>query len=77
MAEAFTRRPGREEFIAARIEGEDASGLLRIVRAGHTGSARLLPLSRADGLLRLLAAAERIAVSNPARFHPFGTAFGL
>jgi hypothetical protein len=47
------------------------------MRAGHTGSVRLLPLSRADGLLRLLAAAERIAVSDPARFHPFGTAFGL
>jgi molybdopterin molybdotransferase len=76
-AEAFSRRPGREEFLPACILGHDAAGLPLLARAGEAGSGRLLPLSRADGLLWLPAAAERVAPGDPLRFHPFSAAFGL
>lgn len=76
-AEAFTRRPGREEFIPASITGHDEDGLPQLIRAGRAGSARLLPLSRADGLLWLPASAERIAPGDRLRFHPFAAGFGL
>lgn len=75
--EGFTRRAGREEFIPARILDHDAGGVPRLVRAGRAGSARLLPLSLADGLLWLPASAERVAPGDRLRFHSFSTAFGL
>lgn len=76
-AEGFARRPGREEFIPARITGHDAEGLPLLTRAGRVGSARLLPLSRADGLLWLPAGAERVEPGDRLRFHPFAADFGL
>ncbi len=78
MAEGFARAAGREEFLPARIEGHDRGrGLPRIRRCGSGGSARLLPLSRADGLLWLSAAVERVREGDRVRFHPFATGFGL
>ena len=76
-AEGFARRPGREEFIPARVAGHDAEGLPLLERTGRAGSARLLPLSRADGLLWLPADAERVAPGDRLRFHPFAADFGL
>lgn len=76
-AEGFTRHPGREEFMPARILGHDAAGRPRVVRSGHSGSARLLPLSLADGLLWLPAQPDRVAEGQAVRFWPFGAAFAL
>lgn len=75
--EGFSRRPGREEYLPAQVLGHDAAGLPVLARAGRAGSARLKPLSRADGLIRLPAEAERIAPGDALRFHPFAAAFGL
>lgn len=75
--EGFPRKPGREEYLPARVVGHDAAGLPVLARAGHAGSARLLPLSRADGLMWLPAGAERVAPGGALRFHPFAAAFGL
>ncbi|MGG5811149.1 molybdopterin molybdotransferase MoeA [Falsiroseomonas sp. CW058] len=75
--EAFHRRPGREEFLPARVAGHDGAGLPVLLREGRGGSARLSPLSRADGLLWLPAACAAVAEGDPLRFHPFSTAFGL
>jgi molybdopterin molybdotransferase len=61
----------------ARVTGHDASGLPVVVRSGHAGSARLKPLSTADGLLWLPASSGGVAPGDPLRFHPFGAAFSL
>jgi molybdopterin molybdotransferase len=75
--EGFTRKPGREEYAPARILGHDAGGLPILVREGRGGSARLLPLSRADGLLWLPADCTAVAPGDALRFHPFATPLGL
>lgn len=75
--EGFARRPGREEYAPARIAGHDACGRPVLERLGGGGSARLLPLSRADGLLWLPAECDAVAPGDPLRFHPFSTSFGL
>ncbi len=75
--EGFTRKPGREEYAPARILGHDAAGLPVLVREGKGGSARLLPLSRADGLLWLPAGCTAVAPGDALRFHPFHAALGL
>lgn len=75
--EAFSRKPGREEYAPARVVGYGASGVPVLVREGTGGSARLLPLSRADGLVWLPAGCSGITPGDPLRFHPFSTAFGL
>jgi molybdopterin molybdotransferase len=74
---AFTRRPGREEYAPARIIAHDEAGLPILVLEGRGGSARLKPLSRADGLLCLPADCEAIAPGDALRFHPFATPLGL
>lgn len=76
-AERFTRKPGREEFMPARIIGHDAQGLPALLPLGRGGSARLMPLSQADGLLWLPAAAERVEPGDALRFHSFAASFGL
>jgi molybdopterin molybdotransferase len=75
--EAFARKPGREEYAPARIVGYDPCGLPVLARAGSGGSARLMPLSRADGLLWLPAGCAAVAGGDPLRFHPFFTPLGL
>lgn len=76
-AEGFTRHPGREEFLPARILRHDAAGRPVVARSGHAGSARLLPLALADGFLWLPAEQPAVAAGEPVRFWPFATAFGL
>lgn len=76
-AEAFRRHPGREEFVPASVLRHDADGVPVIGRAGGRGSARLLPLSRADGLLWLPADAAQVVAGQALRFWPFAAAFSL
>lgn len=75
--EGFERKPGREEYIPARIAGHDETGLPLVTRAGRAGSARLKPLSQADGLLWLPASCTRVSPGDALRFHPFSTGFCL
>ena len=75
--EGFTRVPGREEYVPARVAGTDEAGLPVLLRAGRAGSARLKPLAQADGLLWLPAGCEAVAPGDALRFHPFATPFGL
>jgi molybdopterin molybdotransferase len=75
--ETFTRKPGREEFAPARIAGHDAAGLPVLVREGSGGSARLKPLSRADGLLWLPAGCGAVTAGDALRFHPFFAPLGF
>ena len=75
--EGFERAPGREEYLPARIIGHDRLGLPIVERGGRGGSARLKPLSRADGLLWLPADCASVAPGDALRFHQFSTAFGL
>ncbi|NKE43802.1 molybdopterin molybdotransferase MoeA [Roseomonas frigidaquae] len=75
--EGFARKPGRAEYAPARIVGHDAAGLPILVREGSGGSARLKPLSRADGLLCLPASCTSVAAGDAVQFHPFATPLGL
>ncbi len=76
-AAGFTRKPGREEFMPARIAGHDDAGLPLLEPSGPYGSARLKPLAVADGLLWLPAGTECVSPGDPLRFHPFAASFGL
>jgi molybdopterin molybdotransferase len=75
--EDIAHRPGQEEYLPARITGHDAHGRPVLVREGRSGSARLAPLARADGLMCLDAEAATVAPGDAVRFHPFTTCFGL
>jgi molybdopterin molybdotransferase len=68
LAEGFARQPGRVEYVPVRAFGETEDGLLLVERTGPAGSARLLPLATADGLLRVPAALEAV---------PAGGRFGM
>lgn len=68
LAEGFARKPGRVEYVPVRALGETEDGLLPVERTGPAGSARLLPLASADGLLRIPAALEAV---------PAGGRFGM
>lgn len=75
--ESFTRRTGREEYAPASVVGHDAGGLPIVVREGTGGSARLKPLSRADGLLWLPADRAAVTPGDALRFYHFSAALGL
>ncbi|MDO9710802.1 molybdopterin molybdotransferase MoeA [Paracraurococcus lichenis] len=76
-ARGFARKPGREEFLPARVIGQDASGLPLVEPAGLFGSARLVPLAAADGLLWVPADIAQVRPGDALRFHPFAAGFGL
>jgi molybdopterin molybdotransferase len=70
-SEGFTRRPGREEYAPATVVGHDEAGLPLLRLEGRGGSARLKPLSQADGLLWLAADCAEVAAGDALRFLPF------
>jgi molybdopterin molybdotransferase len=65
------REAGRLEFLPARIIGEDPSGLPVLERLSRGGSARLMPLSVADGLAIIDPATGPVAAGDRIRFLPF------
>ncbi len=75
--ETVRRKPGREEFLPARIMDHDAFGAPILRAAGCAGSARLVPLASADGMMHLPADAEGLQSGDAVAFHPFQAAFGL
>lgn len=76
-ARGFARKPGREEFLPARVIGQDDFGLPLVEPTGPFGSARLVPLAAADGLLWVSAGTEQVRAGDALRFHPFVASFGL
>lgn len=72
----WERRPGREEFVPARISGSDAAHRLVVDRLARAGSARLLPLVAAEGLMRVPTEAAHVQSGSTVRFLPF-SALGL
>lgn len=66
----FDRRPGRAEFVPARLV-ED--GVVEILCRG--GSARLRPLVQADGLAEIAAENAGVQPGDTVLFHPFRDGF--
>jgi molybdopterin molybdotransferase len=71
-AERMPHRIGRRELAPGRVVGLDAEGRRQIVKLGRGGSASLLPLVLADGLVDLTAHGADVDAGSLVRFHPFG-----
>lgn len=68
-ANRFGHKPGRTEFVPARLvtrEGITAAELL-----GHGVSGHLKPLASAEGLVEIAAASGAVSPGDAVRFHPF------
>ena len=73
-AAGWARHPGREEFAPAVVR----DGVpLSVERIGRPGSARLMPLAAADGLVRIHAEAGPVRPGDAVEFFPFGGCLGL
>lgn len=72
----YSRRAGRTEFAPARVVGKDRWGRPSIDRLGRGGSARLLPLIAADGLVRIPADLDDIKPGSNVRFYSLNNLFG-
>jgi len=73
----FWHKPGRTEFVPARIVGHGDDGLPIVEKLGRGGSARLMPLVAADGLAEIDGGVGDVPAGACVRFHPFSTAFAL
>lgn len=73
LAEPFVRRPGRTEFVPARIVAE---GERPHITPLSGNSARLQPLCATDGLLEISAFSAPLEKGATVRFHPFGAVLG-
>jgi molybdopterin molybdotransferase len=68
LAFRWDRKPGREEFASATLRpGPD----LVVERISKSGSARLMPLVAADGLVRVRRDAGALVAGDPVEFLPF------
>ncbi|WP_146690607.1 molybdopterin-dependent oxidoreductase [Bradyrhizobium canariense] len=72
-AERMPHRIGRRELAPGRVVGLDVEGRRQIVKLGRGGSASLLPLVLADGLIDLMAHGAGVDAGSLIRFHPFRT----
>ena len=66
-----SKKPGRREFLRARINGDGAVEVF-----ASEGSGRISGLSWADGLVELDDGAREITPGDPVRYIPYGS-FGL
>jgi molybdopterin molybdotransferase len=69
----FNRKPGRTEFVPARLVDTNAGIAIEIL--GKGGSARLRPLVDADGLAEIGAMNAGVAAGDTVLFHPFRDGF--
>src|SRR5215204_1304236 len=69
----FQRRPGRTEFVPARLALGDAGPGVEIL--GRGGSARLRPLVLADGLAEIAPLHAPVELGDRVLFHPFRSGF--
>jgi molybdopterin molybdotransferase len=70
---SFKRRPGRTEFVPARLMPIDGGTAIEIL--GKGGSARLRPLVEADGLAEIDALNAGVIPGDSLIFHPFHDGF--
>ena len=68
----FQRRPGRTEFVPARVKPGPGIEIL-----GRGGSARLRPLVLADGLAEISALHAPVEIGDEVLFHPFRNGFSV
>lgn len=72
----FQRRPGRTEFVPARLSLDEGAGSgLEIL--GRGGSARLRPLVLADGLAEISPLHAPVEAGDSVLFHPFQNGFAV
>jgi molybdopterin molybdotransferase len=64
-------KSGRTEFAPARIIGTTTDGRKLVVKTGSGGSASLLPLIEADGLVEIDAQRADVSCGQAVTFHPF------
>jgi molybdopterin molybdotransferase len=64
-------RKGRRELAPGVLTGYDAKGRREIVKVGRGGSASLLPLIQADGLIDLPAEVAEVNQGSNVLFHRF------
>lgn len=69
----FDRRPGRREFVPARLNADGRGPFVEIL--GRGGSARLKPLVQADGLVEIDSTHGNIVSGDIVQFCPFDGAF--
>jgi molybdopterin molybdotransferase len=67
----FRRAPGRVEYRPARVLGHDHEGWPMLEALGRGGSASLLPLVQADGLMCLPAETAQLQQGDRVTFLPF------
>ncbi len=70
----FRRRPGRTEFVPARIVAQDGGLAAEILGPG--GSGRLRPMAQADGLVEVAALHAPVNPGDEVTFHSFRSSFG-
>ena len=73
----MARRPGRSEFFPVGVSGYDHTGLTKLRRLGKGGSARLMPLTLADGLGCIAAETPIVSKGDPIEFIDIRQAFDV
>ncbi len=76
-AAVFHHRRGRTEFLPAKVTGFAPGGIPLLEKLGRGGSARLLPLIAADGLVEIGPHVDDVPPEAALAFHPFATSFAL
>jgi len=66
------KRSGSTEFVPVKVDGEDAYGRSSLFRLAPGASARLAPVSSADGIAILSPEVTRIRVGDRLSWEPFG-----
>jgi molybdopterin molybdotransferase len=74
IASGFARRPGRVEFVPARLVSAEGQAV-RVEIIGKGSAAQLRPLAFADGLAEIAAECGDLRPGDLIRFHPFSGAF--
>lgn len=70
-AGGFRHVPGKDEYVPVRIVGADGNGVPLVEMLGKGGSARLLPLATADGLVEIPASRGSLEAGEFVSFHHF------
>lgn len=76
-AGVFHHRPGRTEFVPVKVTGSAPDGLPLVEKLGRGGSARLLPLIAADGLVEIAPDVGDVPPDGALALHPFSASFAL
>lgn len=76
-ATRFFHKPGRTEFVPVRVTGCGPDAIPTIATLGKGGSARLRPVTLADGFASIPKDAEEIPEGHLLAYHPFKSDFEL